>query len=241
MGKYNIGEVWWLNLPFSDQNKKKHRPAVVIDGNRIAVLAMYVTSKNKPNPYSIKITDWEQAGLPKESWVRIDRVVQIEEVDIDLKIGELSVHDLQKIEQLFAEYVTETTHEFTLLAIKSNTDQFLLRYDDRWKCWLFPYVRSSNSHNKDNADHFASEILRKTSDARYVADTTHCKFSESDEVYKIYHHKLYEVANVDENLIYELQSDTKYRWMTMEEMENDERIMSVNDDVVAFVKLKCCH
>ena len=106
MGKYNIGEVWWLNFPFSDQNKKKHRPAVVIDGNRIAVLAMYVTSKNKPNPYSIKITDWEQAGLPKESWVRIDRVVQIEEVDIDLKIGELSVHDLQKIEQLFAEYVT---------------------------------------------------------------------------------------------------------------------------------------
>ena len=29
--------------------------------------------------------------------------------------------------------------------------------------------------------------------------------------------------------------------MTIEEMENDERIMSVNDDVVAFVKLKCCH
>ena len=29
--------------------------------------------------------------------------------------------------------------------------------------------------------------------------------------------------------------------MTIEEMENDERIMAVNDDVVAFVKLKCCH
>ena len=27
--------------------------------------------------------------------------------------------------------------------------------------------------------------------------------------------------------------------MTIEEMENDERIMAVNDDVVAFVKLKC--
>ena len=27
--------------------------------------------------------------------------------------------------------------------------------------------------------------------------------------------------------------------MMIEEMENDERIMLVNDDVVAFVKLKC--
>jgi mRNA-degrading endonuclease toxin of MazEF toxin-antitoxin module len=241
MGKYNLGEVWWLNFPFDDQNKKKHRPAVIIDENRIAVLAMYVTSKDKPNPYSIKIVDWRQAGLPKESWVRIDRVIQIEEVDIDAKIGKLSADDLHKIEQLFAEYVVGKTHEFTLLAIKSNTDDFLLKYDDRWKCWLFPYVRSSDNQNKVNADQFASKILGTTSTASYIAETIHCKYSESDEVYKIYHHKLYEIADVDKNMVCEMQGDAKYRWMSIAEMENDEHIMSVNDDVIAFVKLKCCH
>ena len=79
---------------------------------------------------------------------------------------------------------------------------------------------------------YESEIMKKTVRLQdLVEDDEWVKENEWDE--------LYEVANVDENLIYELQSDTKYRWMTIEEMENDERIMSVNDDVVAFVKLKC--
>lgn len=79
---------------------------------------------------------------------------------------------------------------------------------------------------------YESEIMKKTVRLQdLVEDDEWVKENEWDE--------LYEVTNVDENLIYELQGDTKYRWMTIEEMENDERIMSVNDDVVAFVKLKC--
>ena len=56
MGKYNIGDVWWVHFPYSDSNQKKRRPAIVIDEDTIAILAMYVTSKNKPeNPFS---DDW---------------------------------------------------------------------------------------------------------------------------------------------------------------------------------------
>lgn len=36
---------------------------------------MMVTSKDKKNPCSIKIDDWREAGLTKESWARIDRIV----------------------------------------------------------------------------------------------------------------------------------------------------------------------
>ena len=80
---------------------------------------------------------------------------------------------------------------------------------------------------------YKPEIMKKTVRLQdLVEDDEWVKENKWDE--------LYEVTNVDENLIYELQGDTKYRWMTIEEMENDERIMSVNDDVVAFVKLKCC-
>lgn len=46
MGKYNIGEVWWIHFPFEDLDDLKRRPAIVIDDETIAILAMYVTSKN---------------------------------------------------------------------------------------------------------------------------------------------------------------------------------------------------
>ena len=60
MGKYNIGEIWWTNFPFSDSNNTKRRPAIIIDEDRIAVLTMYVTSKDKENPFSVEITDWKE-------------------------------------------------------------------------------------------------------------------------------------------------------------------------------------
>ena len=47
MGKYNIGDVWWTHFPFENSNIVKHRPAIVINDDEIAILAMYVTSKDK--------------------------------------------------------------------------------------------------------------------------------------------------------------------------------------------------
>ena len=83
--KYNIGEVWWVQFPYSDQDKEKRRPAIVIDDETIAVLAMYVTSQKKDNPYSIEIEDWESAGLSKLSWARIDKIIRINEWYMDKK------------------------------------------------------------------------------------------------------------------------------------------------------------
>lgn len=77
MGNYNIGEVWWTDFPFEDQNVTKHRPAIVMDDDTIAVLAMKVTSQDKDIPYNIKIEDWKEAGLKKLSWARIDAVIEM--------------------------------------------------------------------------------------------------------------------------------------------------------------------
>ncbi|XME02229.1 type II toxin-antitoxin system PemK/MazF family toxin [Lachnospiraceae bacterium C1.1] len=87
MEDYNIGDVWWVRFPFSDSNDDKRRPAIVIDDEKIAILAMYVTSKNKDNPFSIKIEDWKNAGLTRESWARIDKIVSIIEWNMLNKIG----------------------------------------------------------------------------------------------------------------------------------------------------------
>lgn len=120
MGKYNLGEVWWTEFPFEEIDVSKHRPAIVIDEDTIAVLTMMVTSKDKNNPYSIKIDDWQKAGLTKESWARIDRIIRMDEWRMEKKIGDLSKNDLLKISQLVTEHLSGTYHEFSLLVIKNR-------------------------------------------------------------------------------------------------------------------------
>ena len=33
--------------------------------------------------------------------------------------------------------------------------------------------------------------------------------------------------------------NTKYKWMSITELEQDENVMEKNDDIIAFVKTKC--
>lgn len=243
MGKYNVGEVWWIHFPFDDSKELKRRPAIVIDDETIAILTMYVTSKNKDNsPYSIALKDWDSTGLSKPSWARIDKIVSISEWYMDTKAGELSERDRTMIFQLVAEYTMGTTHDFSLLAIKNDDGKYLQKYDQRWDCWLFPYVRSTDA-NKENVDNFVSDLLQKEVSTGYVTQATHCKYSVRDDVYKIYNHKLYQ--HLLEVIPEHMSADSfsidgiEYKWMSFKEMENDETIMEKNDDVVAFVKSKC--
>lgn len=242
MGKYNLGEVWWTAFPFEEIDVSKRRPAIVIDENTIAVLAMMVTSKDKKNPYSIKIDDWQEAGLTKESWARIDRIVRMDEWRMEKKIGDLSKSDLLKISQLVAEYISGIYHEFSLLAVKNPEGKYLQIYDERWKCWLFPYYKTKDS-NKENIDKCASELLKMNVVTSYVANAPHCKYSQSDKVYKQYKHTLYSVVLVDVPEYMcgdEFDLDNKkYAWKFIEELEKDHNVMDKNDDIIAFVKTKC--
>lgn len=243
MEKYNIGDVWWTYFPYSDKDDYKRRPAIVINDETIAILTMYVTSQNKENnPYSILIQDWKEAGLSKESWTRIDKIVRLDEQDMDRKIGELSQRDLTKILQLAKEALSNTSHEFSLLAIVDTNGRYLQVFDDRWESWLFPYARSTDN-NKADMDNYASKLLDEEVVTEYVTGSKHCKYSVSDNVYKIYNHKLYKLSlnDIPENMneqTFEVNG-IKYRWMSIQEMEKDERIMEVNEEVVAFVKKKC--
>lgn len=243
MEKYNIGDVWWTYFPYSDKDDYKRRPAIVINDETIAILTMYVTSQNKENnPYSILIQDWKEAGLSKESWTRIDKIVRLDEQDMDRKIGELSQRDLTKILQLAKEALSNASHEFSLLAIVDTNGRYLQVFDDRWESWLFPYARSTDN-NKADMDNYASKLLDEEVVTEYVTGSKHCKYSVSDNVYKIYNHKLYKLSlnDIPENMneqTFEVNG-IKYRWMSIQEMEKDERIMEVNEEVVAFVKKKC--
>ena len=222
LGKYNIGEVWWTQFPFEDSDEDKHRPAIVIDDNTIAVLAMMVTSKEKNNPFCVKIDDWKDAGFKIESWARIDRIINMDEWRMDRKIGNLSEGDLKKFMELIVEFMTGTIHEFSLIAVSNPDGKFLQMYDERWKCWLFPYFRTTDS-NKENVDKNISDLLKMNITTKYVAHAKHCKYSVSDNRYKIYNHKLYKLLLTDipesmKDSIFEING-VKYSWMLFEELE----------------------
>ncbi|MCI6648032.1 MAG: type II toxin-antitoxin system PemK/MazF family toxin [Lachnospiraceae bacterium] len=240
MGKYNIGEVWWTYFPFEEINVSKHRPAIIIDDNTIAILAIKVTSKEKENPFYVEIQDWESAGLSKKSWTQIDRIVKMDEWRMDRKIGDLSERDLTKFIQLVMEINKNIRHNFSLLAVMDSKGRYLQKHDDRWKCLLFPYYRTVDLNNKENIDNKASELLRMPIETTYVKQATHCKYSVSDDVYKIYDHKLYKVElekipdfmNSEDFII----DDQKYSWKSIKELEQNPEVMEKNEDVLAFIK-----
>ena len=126
--------------------------------------------------------------------------------------------------------------------MKNSEGKYLQKYDERWKCWLFPYTRSNES-NKSNVDRYISELLKMKITTTYISCIKHCKYSVSDEVYKIYNHKFYEVTLLQVPIAMREKQftidETKYNWMSIEEMESNENIMKKNDDVVSFVKKKC--
>lgn len=242
MGSYNVGEVWWTQFPFEEIDEVKRRPAIVIDEDTIAILAMMVSSKEKANPYSIEVTDWKDAGLPVRSWARIDRIIRMDEWRMEKKIGNLSERDLKKFMEIITEYITGTFHEFSLAAITNPEGRYLQVYDERWNCWLFPYFRSVDL-NKDNVDKSISRLLKMDVTTCYVTHAIHCKYSVSDGVYKQYKHILYRLILKDipdylEGKSFELEGK-RYSWMSIDELENDLNTMEKNEDVIAFVKAKC--
>lgn len=242
MKRYDIGEIWWVHFPYQERDQEKRRPAIVIDDETIAVLAMYVTSQDKHNPFSIELEDWRVAGLSRRSWARIDKIVSINEWYMDRKIGDLSPRDLLKIMQLVAEIMSGVFHDFSLIAVENSVGNYLQKYDDRWGCWLFPYIKS-DGNNKVNVDSYISQLLKLDIATTYVSCAKHCKYSVSDDVYKIYNHKLYdvklsEIPVIMQNKLFSIEG-TKYSWMSIEEMEKDKNIMKKNSDIVSFVKSKC--
>lgn len=240
--KYNVGEVWWTHFPFEEINDEKHRPAIIIDDETIAILAMYVTSQDKNNPFNVEITDWREAGLVVPSWARIDKIVKMAEWRMDRKIGDLSQRDSIKIMQLVSEIISGTRHEFSLIAIRRADDKVLQVYDENWKCYLFPYVRSARD-NKENVDAFVSKLLEYDAVTTYVTVAEHVKYSVKDAVYKIYKHKLYSLRVTEKFKCFSQDefemNGRQFKWMSFGEMENDSGIMEKNDEIVAFVKTMC--
>lgn len=147
------------------------------------------------------------------------------------------------------ENLDEVLHRHSIVALKdtflSFPNRFLLHYDKKWDCWFFFSFPTSEADNETYIKQSLSNILKiPTADInlQYITDRLQPKFSVKDNVHKVYQHSLYDCRLVD--FADPLKSDSfeidgiSYKWMTIEEMENDPRIFDINNDVIQFVKEK---
>ena len=144
----------------------------------------------------------------------------------------------------------ENTHDHSIVAIKDTFNEypnrFLLYYDARWKCYLFPNFKD----NADNESFIKEGISNKLKvkadgiDMMFLTRKRQQKYSESHKENRTYLHSVYK-ATIKKFPAAERTDEfdvdgVKYRWMSIPEMESDDRIQKVNSDVVQLVK-ECCN
>lgn len=147
------------------------------------------------------------------------------------------------------ENLNEVLHRLSIVAVKDGfqefSNRFLLYYDQTWKCWFFFSFHTVDQQNDGSVIQRLSNCLkvdRADIRLRYVSDRIQPKFSERDQIHKVYQHSLYQADII--RFPEFLRRDSfclegiQYKWWTITEMEADPELMEKNGDVISFVKEK---
>jgi mRNA interferase MazF len=102
-------DVVLVQFPYSNLSKSKKRPAVILACVQPHHLPMHciismITSKMKglQFPFDVTLKEYELAGLPKPSLVRISKVVAIDSEIIVKRMGSLTHIDQLAVKKAFS-------------------------------------------------------------------------------------------------------------------------------------------
>lgn len=147
-----------------------------------------------------------------------------------------------------ANLMKEHPHSIAIIkdTFNSNSNRFLVYYDSRWECRLFiNYATITDDLNSDEsniAKHLQMElkIPKEKMEAVFEFEKVHEKYSPTAKENKCYRHRFYKfVLNEFSDLIKQDSFEVdgkKFYWMSIAEMEADDKIMARNSDIVEMVK-----
>lgn len=122
-----------------------------------------------------------------------------------------------------------------------HPNRYLLYWDKRWSCWLFPNHKTPKYNVEGIIKTYAEGILDvPVEDVVYKGEKLHQKYSESKKIDRWYRHSFYELNLKEWNK--HLEKDTfetngiQYKWMSIAEMKDDPDIMKKNSDIVNYVE-----
>lgn len=141
--------------------------------------------------------------------------------------------------------VAEKERSFSLILLRDTSDLFpasyLLRYDRRWKCWLFPYVRTSSGNDSLSVSDYIKSVFKiHDFEIKKTAEQDFTKHSVSANMQKTYHHTFYLIGVDSAKTAADRKSFSiggeKYRWLTVPQMKASKRIAGRNSDVIRYVE-----
>lgn len=138
-------------------------------------------------------------------------------------------------------------HNHSLVAIKNTfnntSNKFLVYYDERWDCKLFPNYKTIDTDNEAALiDYIAADLDcdKRKINCKYITSRIQSKYSYSHNENRIYNHRLYEIniSRFPEQIKHNdfTINGKHYYWMSISDMERDENILKKNKEVVDFIK-----
>lgn len=94
-------DIYLANVPFEDVPQSKVRPVLVIDDTAVIIDCIKMTSK-PPRRGEYVLKDWENAGLHKQTAVRISKRLRLEKARLIKQIGKLQLNDIVEIQKLIS-------------------------------------------------------------------------------------------------------------------------------------------
>ncbi|MCR4823602.1 MAG: hypothetical protein K5873_12100 [Treponema sp.] len=130
-------------------------------------------------------------------------------------------------------------HDFSLLVLKDSHGRYLLKKDNRWNTFLFPYYRTKENDSQAALD-FAKEALNLSSvSVKKSMEGDFTKRSVSANMTKTYHHTFYQLS-FDSKDFAEKKSfkvdGVKYQWYSIDEIKSKKDLMLKNHETIEFVE-----
>lgn len=141
--------------------------------------------------------------------------------------------------------VAEKEHNFSLLLLRDTSGTFpvsyILRYEPRWKCWLFPFIRTNIENDKQSViDYIKSVFKIENVDIKKITEQDFTKYSASANLQKTYHHTFYLIEfNALQSIAFKKkfsESGDKYQWFTISQMKENKRIIERNYENIKYVE-----
>ena len=133
-----------------------------------------------------------------------------------------------------------TPSKHAIIIIKNNNNEYLQCYESSWKSYLFLNCKVKDENDLEPLKTCIKEKLGvEPQNITYLFTKIHSKYSVKHEKMREYEHYFY-LVDID-TITLEVQKEfvinnTKFKWLSMEELENDPEIMQINGDIIGFTK-----
>ena len=110
MTPYKQGDIVLIPFPFTDLSTIKQRPAFIISSDSynkihadiiICAITSHIPAKTEPFDYKMTSDDIKHAGLPKESLIKLDKIVTIDKRLVRKKLGTLPLSTIKELLKRF--------------------------------------------------------------------------------------------------------------------------------------------